>query len=498
MINHQGTEPRKGSLASLNSRLQRLVALDLTVQDFAAVVPRLLLRTQDVVQRIPRINALAAERDQLANEHQANLHGVTPRDETLYQSRAVAIERKIVAIMEPFPELKREIRLFINQLSSALDRWPVEPESLTTVKAAIAGLEIVQRGGPALPDLTWSADYRDLGNLLTLIEDASSSLRELIERQEHEVQLALQESADLDGLFSLLQSQRDSERPWVEEKDFAARSNMQPQQARRMLANLNRSGYVSLLVVGSDQYSAKCTGAGIKALLMDARPVSHDLVDFINEDTLKMPVFSMNHAVMLIRQPGTPIEKREEVVVGGDLKQSALFHLDVKPRTGDVIEYQYFDEPRVITSVTPEMALDGPTHFRASLVPRSQHERESNRFGSITQNFAGPVGNVAVAQGSAISITQTAAHTGELKRADELIDALVKLIKDSDELPDEVKSDCEIDAAQLKAELRRSKPVKERVWEIVQRLSTLGGAAKLIELTAPHLKELAGLIGSLI
>ena len=91
-----------------------------------------------------------------------------------------------------------------------------------------------------------------------------------------------------------------------------------------------------------------------------------------------MPVWRRSVDVDVVQAPGTPEEKRWSASIGGDLDTQALFYASDRIRIGDEIHSEFFDEPRIVASVTPVTASDGSlTHWEARMVPLSQWKRAS-------------------------------------------------------------------------------------------------------------------------
>jgi hypothetical protein len=115
----------------------------------------------------------------------------------------------------------------------------------------------------------------------------------------------------------------------------------------------------------------------------------------------------------------------------------------------------------------------------------------------IQQTVFGNVGNLAaVTGGSHVSINQTNGGP-ELAKVAEILNQMVSLVRQSQEIDDESKSDYEIDAEQLKGELRRPKRDASRIWALVDRLSKIGGAVTLGELLWQHRQLLDPVLRSL-
>ena len=77
-----------------------------------------------------------------------------------------------------------------------------------------------------------------------------------------------------------------------------------------------------------------------------------------------MPTFG-SHPVTVIRDSGTAEEKRWDTHIGGDLAQNALFYLEDRVKTGDELQSEVFDEPRVVSKVDPVLMLSGISRGRA-------------------------------------------------------------------------------------------------------------------------------------
>jgi hypothetical protein len=101
----------------------------------------------------------------------------------------------------------------------------------------------------------------------------------------------------------------------------------------------------------------------------------------------------------------------------------------------------------------------------------------------ISDSHIGTVAQVAGSQG--VSINQIQQST-PIKDVFTLIDRIVATVSASNQVTTEVKSDCEIEADQLKGELRKSKPNAGRVKEAFEWFKRLDGAATL----GVHLAEL--------
>ena len=170
-----------------------------------------------------------------------------------------------------------------------------------------------------------------------------------------------------------------------------------------------------------------------------------------------MPVFTLNHHVVLIRGYGTVQEERREVIAGGQLDTEALFYVDAAIKRGDVIEAEHLDEPRIIVGVHPEMTMSGVSHYKASLEPLSVWlERRRVAPQPIHQTVYGNVGNLAAVSGGVnVSIGQSSNTT--LAEVTAILDRMVGLVQQSDEVDDDAKADYTIDAEQLKGELQRPK-----------------------------------------
>jgi hypothetical protein len=212
-----------------------------------------------------------------------------------------------------------------------------------------------------------------------------------------------------------------------------------------------------------------------------------------------MPVFSLNHTVVLVRHAGTSQEARQEVIAGGLLDTEALFYKEVGIKRGDIIEAELLDEPRFVVSVHPQMTMDGISHYKAKLMPLSVwHERQAalNRQ-PIQQTVYGTVGNLAAITGGAhVSITQKQIGA-ELGKVAEILNEMQTFVQRSPEFDDDVKADYAVDVDQLKGELQRPKKDSSRIWTLVDRLSKVGGAGKLVELLWQHRQALDPLLRSL-
>lgn len=91
-------------------------------------------------------------------------------------------------------------------------------------------------------------------------------------------------------------------------------------------------------------------------------------------------VFGRSIPVHILRSPGTAEEKRWSTLMGGDLSSKALFQPEDRVQRGDEIHAEnFFDEPRIVTSVYPQVVMDGSiSHWEARIQPKSEWGRENN------------------------------------------------------------------------------------------------------------------------
>jgi predicted transcriptional regulator len=90
------------------------------------------------------------------------------------------------------------------------------------------------------------------------------------------------------------------------------------------------------------------------------------------------------------------------------------------------------------------------------------------------------VGNIAQVSGShGTSINQTQ-HSNDLQNLTAAIDRLVEAVKTNPSVKPDTKNDAEIEAGQLKGELRKSKPNPGRIQEALEWFKALDGASTVI------------------
>jgi hypothetical protein len=88
-----------------------------------------------------------------------------------------------------------------------------------------------------------------------------------------------------------------------------------------------------------------------------------------------MPMFT-SRIVTVVRNAGTATETRREIRMGGDFASKALFQPEDRVVAGEEIQWELFDEPRIVTRVNPIVALDGVlSHWEAEIMTRSEWER---------------------------------------------------------------------------------------------------------------------------
>lgn len=90
------------------------------------------------------------------------------------------------------------------------------------------------------------------------------------------------------------------------------------------------------------------------------------------EETMEgttMSVFG-NRQVTVVRDAGTPREKRWNVRMGGDFVRKVIFNDQDSAKTGDEIHCDLYDEPRIVVRVDPVLMHLGVAHWEAIIVPR--------------------------------------------------------------------------------------------------------------------------------
>jgi hypothetical protein len=92
-----------------------------------------------------------------------------------------------------------------------------------------------------------------------------------------------------------------------------------------------------------------------------------------------MPIFGRYTPVTIVRDAGTEQETRWNTHAGGDLRHKVLFDKVDSVKTGDQILCGLFDEPRVVTRVDADLALDGVACWEATVLPRSEWDRIHRR-----------------------------------------------------------------------------------------------------------------------
>jgi len=104
------------------------------------------------------------------------------------------------------------------------------------------------------------------------------------------------------------------------------------------------------------------------------------------------------------------------------------------------------------------------------------------------------IGSVAQVTGSQGVLINQAGQPADLREVFALIDSLVQTVKASNRVEADAKNDCEIEAEQLKGELRKSKPNPGRVRQALDSFKSLDGAVQL----GVHLLELGNKLHGLL
>jgi hypothetical protein len=85
-----------------------------------------------------------------------------------------------------------------------------------------------------------------------------------------------------------------------------------------------------------------------------------------------------NLTATIVRNVGTPKERRWETQMGGNFSDAALFPKHEEIEIRDEVYCDGFDEPRVVSWVTPVVVQDGVSHWHAKLMRRSEWRRLPN------------------------------------------------------------------------------------------------------------------------
>jgi hypothetical protein len=198
-----------------------------------------------------------------------------------------------------------------------------------------------------------------------------------------------------------------------------------------------------------------------------------------------MPTFGSHHRVTVIRASGTPEEKRWDTHMGGDLAQNALFYLEDRVKTGDELQSEAFDEPRVISKVDPVLMLSGISHWEARIVPVSEWRRR-NRAMLPNINVTG--------QGARVNLHSLDQSVQNFQNADIVPSELARLVAELSahlhELPLDAgqKQKAETQINTLKAQIDDPDPIVVRQAGRTLRNVTEGAIGSLIAAAVqPHI-----------
>ena len=167
--------------------------------------------------------------------------------------------------------------------------------------------------------------------------------------------------------------------------------------------------------------------------------------------------------------------------MGGDRARKALFYIDDRIKTGDEIQSDLFDEPKIISKVDPSMTMDGVSHWEAEMMPQSEwNRRHGPALPAVTISGQGARVNIGSADHSSQHFHNVQSDSAAVLQALEEIKTAIAQHVIS---PAESK-DAALDVEQLKMELQRSKPDQNSIGKFVDRLSGLAGLAdKVTKLT---------------
>jgi hypothetical protein len=200
-----------------------------------------------------------------------------------------------------------------------------------------------------------------------------------------------------------------------------------------------------------------------------------------------MPVFGSHSPVTIVRARGTPDEKTWEAQMGGDRARKALFYRDDRVKTGDEIQCELFDEPKIVSRVDPVMTMSGLSHWEAEMVPKSQWQKlQREALSNITVTGQGARVNIGSHDHSIQHFNNVQADNAAVLSVLEEIKVAIQHTVTS---PAENK-DASLDVEQLKTELQRSKPDKNLIWALVQRLNSLGSLVETVAKLTPLLQHL--------
>jgi hypothetical protein len=151
----------------------------------------------------------------------------------------------------------------------------------------------------------------------------------------------------------------------------------------------------------------------------------------------------MNYScpVVIVRASGEPAEKRGAAWMLTDLSATAYFDGSVSLGVGDEIHCELFDEPRVVAGIRPFARPNASMQYwRVDIIPRSQW---------VSKPAAAPP-----------TLNQA---LDDLQASVEQLDSNVS------------RHDAAIDIAQIRMELKRSRPDKSHIIGLVSRLSAVAG-----------------------